>query len=161
LLKAISSSLGLEEDYLLSAFGGSDGISATMRANYYPRCPQPELTLGISAHSDPGGITLLLTDDNVEGTQVRKGDSWVTVQPIPGSFLVNIGDQIQVITGLFDFYQSDVIYIFNILSEVVTFSLYPTTFCPHEANCEINAILFASISQEDHIYCALGFLQRY
>jgi isopenicillin N synthase-like dioxygenase len=98
LLKAMSSGLGLEADYLLSAFGGTDGISATMRANYYPRCPQPELTLGIAAHSDPGGITLLLGDDNVEGTQVRKGDSWVTVQPVPGSFLVNVGDQIQVIT---------------------------------------------------------------
>ncbi|XP_047046720.1 jasmonate-induced oxygenase 4-like [Lolium rigidum] len=99
LLKAVSSSLGLEEDYLLSAFGGTDGISATMRANYYPRCPQPELTLGISAHSDPGGITLLLADDNVEGTQVRKGDSWVTVQPVPGSFLVNVGDQIQILSN--------------------------------------------------------------
>uniref|UniRef100_A0A453KET1 Fe2OG dioxygenase domain-containing protein n=1 Tax=Aegilops tauschii subsp. strangulata TaxID=200361 RepID=A0A453KET1_AEGTS len=99
LLKAMSSSLGLEEDYLHNAFGGSDGISATMRVNYYPRCPQPELTLGLSSHSDPGGITLLLTDDNVEGTQVRKGDAWVTVQPVPGSFLVNVGDQIQILSN--------------------------------------------------------------
>ncbi|XP_048529566.1 jasmonate-induced oxygenase 4-like isoform X2 [Triticum urartu] len=99
LLKAMSSSLGLEEDYLHNAFGGSDGISATMRVNYYPRCPQPELTLGLSSHSDPGGITLLLTDDNVEGTQVRKGDTWVTVQPVPGSFLVNVGDQIQILSN--------------------------------------------------------------
>ncbi|KAM3256546.1 hypothetical protein ACQJBY_049160 [Aegilops geniculata] len=99
LLKAMSCSLGLEEDYLHNAFGGSDGISATMRVNYYPRCPQPELTLGLSSHSDPGGITLLLTDDNVEGTQVRKGDAWVTVQPVPGSFLVNVGDQIQILSN--------------------------------------------------------------
>ncbi|KAI4967920.1 hypothetical protein ZWY2020_010566 [Hordeum vulgare] len=99
LLKAMSSSLGLEEDYLHNAFGGSDGISATMRVNYYPRCPQPELTLGLSSHSDPGGITLLLADDNVEGTQVRKGDAWVTVQPVPGSFLVNVGDQIQIMSN--------------------------------------------------------------
>ncbi|KAM0929976.1 hypothetical protein ACQ4PT_001260 [Festuca glaucescens] len=80
LLKAMSSSLGLEEDYLLSAFGGTDGISATMRANYYPRCPQPELTLGISAHSDPGGITLLLTDDNVEGTQILSNGRYRSVE---------------------------------------------------------------------------------
>ncbi|XP_044392959.1 jasmonate-induced oxygenase 4 isoform X2 [Triticum aestivum] len=80
LLKAMSSSLGLEEDYLHNAFGGSDGISATMRVNYYPRCPQPELTLGLSSHSDPGGITLLLTDDNVEGTQILSNGCYRSVE---------------------------------------------------------------------------------
>ncbi|CAL4996004.1 unnamed protein product [Urochloa decumbens] len=100
LLKAISSTLGLEEDYLHNAFvGGSDGMSACMRVNYYPKCPEPDLTLGLSSHSDPGGITLLLVDDNVKGTQVRKGNTWVTVQPIPGAFLVNIGDQIQILSN--------------------------------------------------------------
>lgn len=96
LLKAMSSTLGLDEDYLHMAFGGSKGISASMRVNYYPKCPEPELTLGLSSHSDPGGITLLLVDENVKGTQVRKGNTWVTVQPIPGAFVVNVGDQIQV-----------------------------------------------------------------
>jgi isopenicillin N synthase-like dioxygenase len=100
LLKAMSSTLGLDEDYLHTAFGGSKGISASMRVNYYPKCPEPELTLGLSSHSDPGGITLLLVDENVKGTQVRKGNTWVTVQPIPGAFVVNVGDQIQVNTIL-------------------------------------------------------------
>ncbi|KAM3274162.1 hypothetical protein ACQJBY_043374 [Aegilops geniculata] len=80
LLKAMSSSLGLEEDYLHNAFGGSDGISATMRVNYYPRCPQPELTFGLSSHSDPGGFTLLLTDDNVEGTQILSNGRYRSVE---------------------------------------------------------------------------------
>jgi len=96
LLKAMSSTLGLDEDYLHMAFGGSKGISANMRVNYYPKCREPELTLGLSSHSDPGGITLLLVDENVKGTQVRKENTWVTVQPIPGAFVVNVGDQIQV-----------------------------------------------------------------
>ncbi|TVU01333.1 hypothetical protein EJB05_53203, partial [Eragrostis curvula] len=99
LLKAISSSLGLADDYLHRAFGGSDGISACMRVNYYPKCPQPDVTLGLSSHSDPGGITLLLVDDDVKGTQVRKGNTWVTVQPITGSFVVNVGDQIQILSN--------------------------------------------------------------
>ncbi|WVZ54987.1 hypothetical protein U9M48_005709 [Paspalum notatum var. saurae] len=100
LLKAMSSSLGLDEDYLHMAFGGSEGMSASMRVNYYPKCPQPELTLGLSSHSDPGGITLLLLDENVKGTQVRKGDNtWVTLQPIPGAFVVNVGDQIQIMSN--------------------------------------------------------------
>ncbi|KAL6642102.1 hypothetical protein ACP70R_020283 [Stipagrostis hirtigluma subsp. patula] len=99
LLKAMSSSLGLDEDYLHMAFGGSEGISACMRVNYYPKCPEPDLTLGLSSHSDPGGLTLLLVDDNVKGTQVRKGNTWVTVHPIPGAFVVNVGDQIQILSN--------------------------------------------------------------
>ncbi|KAL6905971.1 hypothetical protein ACP4OV_003572 [Aristida adscensionis] len=99
LLKAMSSSLGLEEDCFHRAFGGSDGASACMRVNYYPKCPEPDMTLGLSPHSDPGGITLLLLDDHVKATQVRKGDTWVTVQPIPGAFVVNVGDQIQILSN--------------------------------------------------------------
>ena len=110
LLKAMSSTLGLDEDYFHMAFGGSKGISATMRVNYYPKCPEPELTLGLSSHSDPGGITLLLVDQNVKGTQVHKGNTWVTVQPIPGAFVVNVGDQIQVILTLY--YIPVIIFIF-------------------------------------------------
>ena len=110
LLKAMSSTLGLDEDYLHMAFGGSKGISASMRVNYYPKCPEPELTLGLSSHSDPGGITLLLVDENVKGTQVRKGNTWVTVQPIPGAFVVNVGDQIQVINPIL--YPCYYLYIF-------------------------------------------------
>ncbi|XP_058110248.1 jasmonate-induced oxygenase 1 isoform X2 [Magnolia sinica] len=94
LMKVLSKNLGLEEAYLQNAFGGED-IGACLRVNYYPKCPQPDLTLGLSPHSDPGGMTLLLPDDRVTGLQVRRGDAWVTIQPVPDSFIVNIGDQIQ------------------------------------------------------------------
>ena len=95
LMKVFSLNLGLEEDYLQKAFGGEE-IDACLRVNFYPKCPQPDLTLGLSPHSDPGGMTLLLPDDQVSGLQVRHGDHWVTVKPIPNAFIVNIGDQIQV-----------------------------------------------------------------
>ncbi|CAD5197172.1 unnamed protein product [Musa acuminata subsp. malaccensis] len=98
LMKALSISLGLDVEQLQTAFGG-DAVGACLRVNYYPRCPQPELTLGLSAHSDPGGLTILLADDCVNGLQVRRGDDWVTVQPIPGAFIVNVGDQIQVLSN--------------------------------------------------------------
>lgn len=80
---------------MLKAFGGDD-IAGTLRVNYYPKCPQPELTLGLSPHSDPGVITVLLADEHVKGCQVKIGDSWVDIKPINGAFIVNIGDQIQV-----------------------------------------------------------------
>ena len=95
LMKILSVNLGLEEDYLEKAFGGEE-VGACLRVNYYPKCPQPDLTLGLSSHSDPGGMTILLPDDDVSGLQVLKGEQWVTVKPVPDAFIVNIGDQIQV-----------------------------------------------------------------
>lgn len=95
LIKILSINLGLGENYLQEALGGEE-IGASLRVNYYPKCPQPELTLGLSSHSDPGALTLLLPDDQVSGLQVRKDDNWVTVKPVPNAFIVNIGDQIQV-----------------------------------------------------------------
>ncbi|XP_057431923.1 jasmonate-induced oxygenase 1-like [Lotus japonicus] len=98
LMKILSINLGLEEEILQSAFGGED-IGACLRVNFYPKCPKPELTLGLSSHSDPGGMTMLLPDDQVRGLQVRKGDDWITVNPARHAFIVNIGDQIQVLSN--------------------------------------------------------------
>ncbi|THG11630.1 probable 2-oxoglutarate-dependent dioxygenase At5g05600 [Camellia sinensis] len=98
LMKVFSVNLGLEEDYLGKAFGGEE-VAACMRVNFYPKCPQPDLTLGLSSHSDPGGMTLLHSDDHVAGLQVRRGDDWVTVKPVPNAFIVNIGDQIQILSN--------------------------------------------------------------
>ncbi|XVE97095.1 hypothetical protein REPUB_Repub02eG0281100 [Reevesia pubescens] len=102
LLKAMSTNLGLKEDYLQSAFGGENNIGACLRVNFYPKCPQPDLTLGLSSHSDPGGMTILLPDHDVAGLQVRKNGKWITVKPVPNAFIVNVGDQIQVSRSLFN-----------------------------------------------------------
>ncbi|KAG8380813.1 hypothetical protein BUALT_Bualt06G0055500 [Buddleja alternifolia] len=98
LLKLFSINLGLKEEFLQNAFGGDD-IGACLRVNFYPKCPQPDMTLGLSPHSDPGGMTFLLPDQHVPGLQVRRGDGWITVKPAPHAFIVNIGDQLQVMSN--------------------------------------------------------------
>ncbi|KAF5800151.1 putative flavonol synthase [Helianthus annuus] len=98
LLEVFSINLGLRRDYLQNKFGGED-IGACLRVNFYPKCPQPDLTLGLSSHSDPGGITFLLPDENVSGLQVRRNEEWITVKPVRHGIIVNIGDQIQVISN--------------------------------------------------------------
>ncbi|KAL6883579.1 hypothetical protein ACP4OV_010993 [Aristida adscensionis] len=70
------------------------GHSQIMMANCYPACPQPELTLGLPPHSDYGLLTLLLQE--VEGLQVMHDGRWLTVDPVPGSFVVNVGDQLEI-----------------------------------------------------------------
>lgn len=70
--------------------------------NYYPACPNPELTVGVGRHSDVGAITVLL-QDGIGGLYVKvdqqnradKGE-WLEIPPIPGALVINIGDTLQV-----------------------------------------------------------------
>ncbi|KAH7519419.1 hypothetical protein FEM48_Zijuj08G0034100 [Ziziphus jujuba var. spinosa] len=122
LLEAISESLGLERDYINRVLGSH---GQHMAINYYPPCPQPKLTYGLPPHADPNVITLLLQDD-VPGLQVLKDGKWVSVQPIPNTFIVNIGDQIQVISN--DRYES-VLHRAIVNSDKERISI-PTFYCP-------------------------------
>ncbi|KAH9318871.1 hypothetical protein KI387_020640 [Taxus chinensis] len=93
LLQLIAGSLGLPDERLNQYF--EDDMSV-VRLNCYPECPIPELALGVGRHKDPGALTLLY-QDQVGGLQVRRKDNgqWLPVQPLPGSFVVNVGDCIQ------------------------------------------------------------------
>ena len=71
-----------------------------MAINYYPPCPAPDLTYGLPAHTDPNALTILLQDSDVAGLQVLKKGKWIKVDPHPGAFVVNIGDQLQVSLNL-------------------------------------------------------------
>ncbi|ONK63774.1 uncharacterized protein A4U43_C07F18790 [Asparagus officinalis] len=95
LLRLISIGLGLEEDYLT---GNRSGGPVKMVFNYYPRCPDPSLTLGLPKHCDPNLITLLL-QGKVSGLQVLHDDRWVSVDPLPNAFVVNFGLLFEVVTN--------------------------------------------------------------
>ncbi|KAL0314581.1 UNVERIFIED_CONTAM: Flavanone 3-dioxygenase [Sesamum angustifolium] len=90
LLEVLSEAMGLEKDALSQACLEMD---QKVVVNYYPKCPQPNLTLGLKRHTDPGTITLLL-QDQVGGLQATRdgGKTWITVQPVEGAFVVNLGD---------------------------------------------------------------------
>ncbi|XP_060192406.1 naringenin,2-oxoglutarate 3-dioxygenase [Lycium barbarum] len=90
LLEVLSEAMGLEKEALTNACVDMD---QKVVVNFYPKCPQPDLTLGLKRHTDPGTITLLL-QDQVGGLQATKdnGKTWITVQPVEGAFVVNLGD---------------------------------------------------------------------
>ncbi|KAJ0987239.1 hypothetical protein J5N97_005595 [Dioscorea zingiberensis] len=70
--------------------------------HYYPPCPEPDRTLGIVDHTDPGVLTVLI-QDQIGGLQVKKieGDEcfWVDVEPVPGALVFNVGDLLQIISN--------------------------------------------------------------
>lgn len=90
LLEVLSEAMGLEKEALTKA---CVNMEQKVLINYYPTCPQPDLTLGVRRHTDPGTITILL-QDMVGGLQATRdgGKTWITVQPVEGAFVVNLGD---------------------------------------------------------------------
>jgi aminocyclopropanecarboxylate oxidase len=100
LLDLLCENLGLEPGYLKNAFAGSNGPTFGTKVSAYPPCPRPDLVVGLRAHTDAGGIILLFQDDQVSGLQLLKGDGeWVDVPPMRHAIVVNIGDQLEVITN--------------------------------------------------------------
>lgn len=68
--------------------------------NYYPICPNPELTIGVGRHSDVSTLTILL-QDHIGGLYVRAadGENWIHVPPIEGSLVINVGDALQILSN--------------------------------------------------------------
>ncbi|XP_010692988.2 1-aminocyclopropane-1-carboxylate oxidase homolog 12 [Beta vulgaris subsp. vulgaris] len=92
----LSQALGLNLNYL-KEIGCNNGIFAP--CNYYPACPEPELTFGSTTHADSGFITILLPN-HIPGLQVLyQGHQWIDVVPIHGALVVNMGNLMQLITN--------------------------------------------------------------
>ncbi|XP_019162006.1 PREDICTED: codeine O-demethylase-like [Ipomoea nil] len=76
-----------------------DGLQS-MRMNYYPPCPKPELVTGITPHSDATLITILHQVNGVDGLQVKTDDgNWIPVELHPDAFVVNIGDILEIFSN--------------------------------------------------------------
>ncbi len=91
LLRAFATSIGVERDYFVHRFDRPISRGSLI---YYP--PQdPDMgndQFGVAPHTDYGCLTLLYQDD-AGGLQVKGRDGdWIMAPPIPGTFVVNVGD---------------------------------------------------------------------
>jgi isopenicillin N synthase-like dioxygenase len=95
-LRAVAVSLGLDPEYF--AAGYTRHPTVLFRIFHYPPAPPDDDTWGVGEHTDYGLLTLLAQDDN-GGLAVRTSRGWIEAPPIPGTFVCNIGDMLDRLTG--------------------------------------------------------------
>jgi len=98
LMEVLSRDLDLESENSLNESVGGERKGLHIRINYYPPCPQPDLVVGLAPHSDPNVLTILLRDQT-PGLQIRKDGAWIDVQCVPGALVVNIADQMEILSN--------------------------------------------------------------
>ncbi|CAD5166046.1 gibberellin 20 oxidase 2-like [Musa acuminata AAA Group] len=95
IMELLAMSLGVDRTHYRDFFEDSRSI---MRCNYYPPCPEPELTLGTGPHCDPTSLTIL-RQDQVDGLEVFDGNRWRSVRPIRDALVINIGDTFMALSN--------------------------------------------------------------
>src|SRR5439155_16951676 len=65
---------------------------------HYPPRRDGHARWSVGEHTDYGLITILAQDTS-GGLEVRAPDGWIAAPPIPNSFVVNLGDMLERMTG--------------------------------------------------------------
>ena len=99
LMTGIALSLGLEESYFSERYT-SDPLVLFRIFNYPPPNlnPENESSWGVGEHTDYGLLTILRQDLS-GGLQVKINSRWVAAPPVPNSFVCNLGDMLERMTG--------------------------------------------------------------
>ncbi len=99
LMRGIALGLGLPEHYF-AEHGTADPL-ILLRLFNYPSRPVPSHSAarwGVGEHTDYGLLTLLWQDE-VGGLEIHTDDGWLAAPPLPGTFVCNIGDMLDRMTG--------------------------------------------------------------
>lgn len=97
LLQLFAMSCGRENSFFQSSFASPTAMLRLLRYLPVRASPQDDI-YNAFPHTDYGMFTLLYTDGN-QGLQMKNGDTWVDILPIPGAFICNIGDALSIATG--------------------------------------------------------------
>jgi len=99
LMEGIALSLGLPAGYFAERYTGDPLI--LFRLFNYPSQPVPEgldVQWGVGEHTDYGLLTIL-HQDHIGGLAVHTPGGWIDAPPVAGSFVCNIGDMLDRMTG--------------------------------------------------------------
>ncbi len=91
LLRAFALALDLDEEHFLQFF--RKPLTQLSLIHYPPQPPAaPEDEYGVRPHADATAFTILCQDE-VGGLEVQgAAERWIAVPPLPGTFVINIGD---------------------------------------------------------------------
>ncbi len=95
LMAGLALSLSLDESYFADR-GTGEPLTLFRIFNYPP--PADSALWGVGEHTDYGLLTILMQDD-AGGLEVKSRSRWVPAPPVPGSFVCNIGDMLDRMTG--------------------------------------------------------------
>ncbi|MFD5558481.1 isopenicillin N synthase family dioxygenase [Streptomyces sp. NPDC127068] len=96
LLRELLTAVGAPPDFYAPAFGPD--AHPQLKLVRYPGSADDGTDQGVGAHKDYGFLTLLLQDE-VGGLQVQREDgAFHDVPPMPGAFVVNLGELLEVAT---------------------------------------------------------------
>lgn len=99
LLMAIAAALDQREDVFAQIYEPQP--SQLMKIIRYPGGEAARTDQGVGAHRDGGFVTILL-QDSMTGLRVRSEDSsWMDVPPVPGTFVINTGELLELATNGF------------------------------------------------------------
>lgn len=93
LLRAWAESLGAPAGTFDPAFAPDP--STLIKVVRYPGRDEPTPQQGVGAHKDAGVLTLLWVEPGKGGLQVEKDGEWIDAPPVPGTFVVNIGELLE------------------------------------------------------------------
>jgi isopenicillin N synthase-like dioxygenase len=97
LLRALAVSLGAPEDTFDEAFAAR--AFPLLKIVRYPGESNPEPKQGVGSHRDGGVLTLLLVEPGKGGLQVEHEGQWIDAPQVPGTFVVNIGEMLELATN--------------------------------------------------------------
>nr|AZS45347.1 anthocyanin synthase [Lycoris longituba] len=99
MLAILSLGLGLkDEGKVETELGGMEDLLLQVKINYYPKCPQPDLALGVEAHTDVSALSFII-HNNVPGLQVFYDGKWVSAKLVPDSIIVHVGDTLEILSN--------------------------------------------------------------
>jgi isopenicillin N synthase-like dioxygenase len=96
LLRAWAEALGAAPSVFDEAFAHDP--STLIKIVRYPGKSDPTPKQGVGAHKDSGVLTLLFVEPGKGGLQVDVDGEWVDAPLVPGAFIVNIGELLEVAT---------------------------------------------------------------
>ncbi|MDN4612822.1 2-oxoglutarate and iron-dependent oxygenase domain-containing protein [Leifsonia sp. F6_8S_P_1B] len=96
LLRTWAVALGSPADVFDAAF--ADHPFSLIKIVRYPGTSDDVAQQGVGAHRDGGVLTLLLVEPGKGGLQVEHEGDWIDAPSIPGAFVVNIGEMLELAT---------------------------------------------------------------